>query len=77
MLNKPANIGMCILELIKVLIYKFHYDYIKSKYSKSSKLVFTDLDCVLYEMKTEHYFYEDFGSDKEMFGFNNYRTKSN
>ena len=29
-LNKPAYIGMCILELSKVLMYKFHYDYIKT-----------------------------------------------
>ena len=28
-LNKPAFIGMYILELSKVLMYEFHYDYIK------------------------------------------------
>ena len=28
-LNKHACIGMCILELSKVLMYEFHYDYIK------------------------------------------------
>ena len=27
--NKPAYIGMCILDLSKVLIHEFHYDYIK------------------------------------------------
>ena len=27
--KKPTHIGMCILELNKVLIYKFHYNYIK------------------------------------------------
>ena len=31
-LNKPEYIGMCILELSKVLMYEFHYDYIKNKY---------------------------------------------
>ena len=25
-INKPAYIGMCILELSKVLMYEFHYD---------------------------------------------------
>ena len=30
-LNKPAHVGMCILELSKVLMYEFHYDYIKNK----------------------------------------------
>ena len=27
--NKPSYIGLCILELSKVLMYEFHYDYIK------------------------------------------------
>ena len=31
--NKPAYFGMCILELSKVLMYEFHYDYIKKKNS--------------------------------------------
>ena len=30
-LNKSAYIGMCILELSQVLMYEFHYDYIKNK----------------------------------------------
>ena len=34
MLNKPAYIGICILELCKVLRYDFHYDCIKNKYGK-------------------------------------------
>ena len=53
-LNKPVYIGMCILELSKVLMYKFHYDYIKNKYDKNSKLFFTDTDSLMYEIKTEH-----------------------
>ena len=28
-LKNPAYSGMCILELSKVLMYEFHYDYIK------------------------------------------------
>ena len=31
MLNKPAYIGVYILDLSKVVMYKFHYDYIKIK----------------------------------------------
>ena len=36
-LNKPAYIGMCILELSKVLTYKFHYGYIKDNDGKNLK----------------------------------------
>ena len=50
-LNKPAYIGMCVLELCKVLMYKFHYDYIKNKYDNKSKLLFTDTDSLIYEIK--------------------------
>ena len=37
-LNKPASTGMCILELIKVLMYEFLYDYIKNNHGDKSKL---------------------------------------
>ena len=37
-LKKPACIGMCILELSKVLMYELHFDYIKNKYGNNSRL---------------------------------------
>ena len=74
-LNKPAYIGMCILELSKVSMHEFHYDYIKNKYDNKSKLLFTDTDILMYEIKTEDV-YEDFSTNKEMFDFSNYSTKS-
>ena len=73
--NKPTYMGMCILELSKVLMYEFHYDYIKNKYDNKSKLLFTDTDSLTYEIKTEDV-YKNFSSDKEMFDFSNYSTKS-
>ena len=42
MLNKPAYVRMCILELSKVLMYKFHYNYIKDKYGNNSRLLFAE-----------------------------------
>ena len=74
-LDKPADIGMYILELGKVLMYEFHYDYIKNKYGNTSRLLFTDTDSLMYESKTEDIF-KDFSNDKEMFDFSNYSTKS-
>ena len=65
MLNKPAYIGMWILELIKVLMYElFYYDYIKNNYGNDSRLLFTDTDRLMYEIKTENV-YEDFSKDKK------------
>ena len=34
--NNPAHVGMCILDLSKVLMHEFHYDYIKNKYGDNS-----------------------------------------
>ena len=70
-LNKLAYIKMCILELSKVLIQKFQYDYYDSK----SKLLFTDTDSLMDEVKTED-IYEDFSNNKKMFDFSNYWAKS-
>ena len=52
-LNKPPYIGMYILELSKVLMYEFQFDYIKNKYDNKSKQLFTDTDSLMYEIKTE------------------------
>ena len=39
---------MCILELSKVLMYEFYYDYIKNKYDNKSELLFADTDRLMY-----------------------------
>ena len=62
--NEPAYIGMCILELRKVLMYEFHYDYFKNNYENKSNLLFTHTDTLMYEIKTED-IYEDFSSDQD------------
>ena len=55
---------MCILQLAKLLMYEFHYDYIKNKHGDKSRLLFTDTASLMYEIKTEDA-YENFSSDKE------------
>ena len=58
----------------EVFMYEFHYDYIKNKYNHKSKLLFTETDSVMYEIKTE-YVFEGFSRNKEIFDFSNYSTK--
>ena len=74
-LNKAPYTGMRILELSKVLMYEFHYNYIKNEYDNKSKLLFTDTDSLMYEIKTVDV-HEDFSSNKEVVNFSNYLTKS-
>ena len=61
-MNKPVYLGMCILELSKTLMFDFHYNYIKQKYGDNAKLLFTDTDSFLYEIKTDD-FYKDISGD--------------
>ena len=51
-LNKPAYTGVWILELSKVLMYELYYDYIKIKYGYNSRLLSTDTDSLMHEVKT-------------------------
>ena len=32
-------------------MYELHYDYVKNKYGNNSRLLFTDTDSLIYELK--------------------------
>ena len=44
LMNKPVCLGLSILELSKISMYEFWYDYIKPKYDKKGKLCYMDTD---------------------------------
>ena len=71
-MNKPVYLGMSILDLSKTVMFDFHYKYIKPKYGKQAKLLFTDTDSFLYEIQTED-FYKDISRDvKDRFDTSEY-----
>ena len=50
-MNKPIYVGMCILDIAKVVLYEFHYDFVKKVFGSNCKLLYTDTDSLLYEIK--------------------------
>ena len=77
-LDKPIYVEFSILDLNKLLMYDFHYNYIKTKHD--AKLLLTDTDSLVYEIECNSIetndVYEDFYKDKDLFGFSDYPQDS-
>ena len=75
-MNKPVYIGQAILDLSKIPMYEFHYDYMVPKYNKNVKLCYMDTDSLVYQIQTED-FYKDIAEDvKDRFDTSNYDKRN-
>ena len=63
-MNKPIYLGLSILEISKILMYEFWYDYMKPKYNDNVKLCYADTDSFIMNIKTND-FYKDISNDVE------------
>ena len=71
-INKPIYLGLSILDISKITMYDFWYDFIKSKYGSRAKLCYMGTDSFVINIKTKN-FYKDIAMDvKEMFDTSNY-----
>ena len=59
--------------LFQNLMYDFHYNSVKNFFD--AKLLFTDTDCLTYEIKSEDV-YEDFYKDQRLLDLSNYAKDS-
>ena len=63
-MTKPLYLGKSVLDISKILMHKFQYDYISLKYGDKAKLCYTDTDSFIIYIKTEDFF-KDISNDVE------------
>lgn len=74
-MNKPVITGTAVLDISKVSMYTFLYDYLKPKYGDKCKLAYTDTDSFILAVQTEN-FYEDIQNDYHMYDTSNFPSSN-
>lgn len=70
-INKPIYIGLSILDISKVALYDFHYNFMKQKLGNLCKLLYTDTDSLIYDIKHDN-IYKFMLENIEKFDTSNY-----
>ena len=71
-MNKPVYLGMLILDISKMLMYEFWYDYLQPKYQDKEKLCYMDTDSFVIHIRNKD-FYKYIANDvKKCFDTSNY-----
>ena len=71
-MNKPIYLGLSILEISKLLIYGFWYDYMKRKYGDNAKLCYMDTDSFIMNIKKEDFYKDIANAIEKRFDTSNY-----
>ena len=70
-LEKPISVGFAILELSKLVMYRFYYEHLKPTYQDKCKLLFTDTDSFCCHIETED-LYADMELHKHLYDTSNF-----
>ena len=71
-MTKPLYLGMAILDISKILMYEFWYDFINPQYADRVKLCYTDTDSFIIYIKTEDFFKDIFNDVERWLDTSNY-----
>ena len=63
-MNKPIYLEMTILDISKIPIYEFLYDYLKPKYKENLQQCYMDTDSYVFSVNTKNWF-RDISNDIE------------
>ena len=72
-MNKPVYLAQAILDLSKIVMYEFHYDYMAPKYEKKLDLCYMDTNTLIYNIEMEDFYKniaEDVPARFDMSGYN-------
>ena len=73
-MNKPIYLGLSILDISRILMYEFWYDYMKLKYNDNVNFCYMDTDSFVMNIKING-FYKDIANDVEKrFDTSNYEV---
>ena len=73
-MNKPVYLGQAILDLSKIVMYEFHYDYMKQKYLEGLTSATWIRISLIYDIETDD-FYKDIAEDvKDRFDTSGYNS---
>ena len=61
-MNKPVYLGLSVVDISKIMVYQYQYNYVKSKYGGNARLCYTDSESFIVHVKSEDV-HADLGGD--------------
>lgn len=56
LMDKPISVGMTILDISKVVMYEFYYNFLKNEYGENVRMAYTDTDSFVLHVKTPDFY---------------------